>query len=62
MSIVSGYLVRTILTTTLLVLGVLLALAALFEFIGELDDAGGGYGALQALLFAGLRLPQPRTE
>ena len=62
MSIVSGYLVRTILTTTLLVLGVLLALAALFEFIGELDDAEGGYGALQALLFAGLRLPQLAFE
>ena len=62
MSIVSSYLVRTILTTTLLVLGVLLALAGLFEFIGELDDTEGSYGAMQALLFAGLRLPQLAFE
>ena len=62
MSIVSSYLVRTILKTTLLVLGVLLALAGLFEFIGELDDAEGSYGAMQALLFAGLRLPQLAFE
>lgn len=62
MRIVSIYLMRTILTTTLLVLGVLLALAGLFEVIGELDDAGGDYGTMQALLFAALRMPQLAFE
>ncbi len=62
MNILSVYLMRTILTTTLLVLGVLLALAGLFEVIGELDDAGDKYGAMQALLFAALRMPQLAFE
>ena len=38
MGILSGYLMRTILVSTLLVLMVLLALATLFEFIGELHS------------------------
>ena len=62
MNILSVYLMRTILTTTLLVLGVLLALAGLFEFIGELGDSAGDYGTMQALLFAALRMPQLAFE
>jgi lipopolysaccharide export system permease protein len=58
MGILSGYLMRTILASTLLVLMVLLALATLFEFIGELDDTMGDYGIAQALLYSLLRLPQ----
>jgi len=58
MSILSGYLMRTILTSTLMVLMVLLALATLFEFIGELDNTMGDYGIPQALLFSVLSLPQ----
>lgn len=58
MSILSGYLMRTILASTLLVLMVLLALATLFEFIGELDNKMGDYGVPQALMYSILRLPQ----
>ena len=55
--LLSQYLMRTILTTTALVLVVLLALAGLFEFIAELDDIEGSYRTPQAILFAALRLP-----
>jgi lipopolysaccharide export system permease protein len=58
MGILSGYLMRTIISSTLLVLMVLLALATLFEFIGELDNKMGDYGVPQALLYSVLRLPQ----
>ena len=58
MSILSAYLMRTILASTLLVLAVLLALATLFEFIGELDNKMGDYGIPQALMYSVLRLPQ----
>ena len=53
---------RTILISTLLVLGVLLALASLFEFIGELDNTMGDYGIPQALLYSVFRLPQMAFE
>ncbi len=53
---------RAILTSTLLVMLVLLALAGLFEFIGQLDSAQGNYGIPEALLFALLRLPQLSFE
>lgn len=62
MGILTAYLLRTILTSTLLVLLVLLALAGLFEFIGQLDSVQGDYGIPQALLFAALRLPQLSFE
>jgi lipopolysaccharide export system permease protein len=62
MSILTVYLLRTILTSTLLVLMVLLALAGLFEFIGQLDNVGGNYGVPQALMFSVLRLPQLSFE
>jgi len=58
MGILSGYLMRTILVGTLMVLMVLLALATLFEFIGELDNKMGDYGVPQALIYSILRLPQ----
>jgi len=56
-TILSQYLMRTILTSTALVLVVLLALAGLFDFIAELDDTQGGYQMPQVILFAALRLP-----
>ena len=62
MSLLSKYLMRVILTSTLLVLLVLLALAVLFEFIGQVDDVQGDFGIPQALLFAVLRLPQLSFE
>ncbi|MBJ89213.1 MAG: LPS export ABC transporter permease LptG [Woeseia sp.] len=62
MSVLSLYLMRTILMSTLLVVLVLLALAGLFEFIGQLDATEGQYGIFQALLFSLLRLPQLAFE
>ena len=62
MGILSGYLMRSILSSTLLVMLVLLALAGLFEFISELEDTRGNYGIPQALLFSALRLPQLSFE
>ena len=62
MSLLATYLMRSILLSTLLVLLVLLALAGLFEFIGQLDTTQGNYQIPQALLFALLRLPQLSFE
>ena len=42
--ILRGYLFRTILGTTALVLAVLLSLGAFIEFIGQLDDIEGRHG------------------
>ncbi len=62
MGILSGYLMRTILASTMLVLMVLLGLATLFEFIGELDNKMGDYGIPQALMYSVLRLPQLASQ
>ncbi|MDJ0750310.1 MAG: LPS export ABC transporter permease LptG [Woeseiaceae bacterium] len=62
MSILSQYLLRTILASTALVLLVLLALAGLFEFIAELDDIKGDYQTPQAILYTALRLPNLAFE
>lgn len=62
MGVLSGYLMRTILASTMLVLMVLLGLAALFEFIGELDNKMGDYGIPQALMYSVLRLPQLASQ
>jgi lipopolysaccharide export system permease protein len=60
--ILTQYLMRTILSTTALVLLVLLALAGLFEFIAELDDTQGDYQTPQVVLYSLLRLPQLAFE
>jgi lipopolysaccharide export system permease protein len=60
--ILSQYMMRTILTSTALVLVVLLALAGLFEFIAELDDTSGNYQTPQAILYTALRLPNLAFE
>jgi lipopolysaccharide export system permease protein len=62
MGLLSSYLMRSILTSTLLVMMVLLALAGLFEFISQLENTQGNYGMPQALLFAALRMPQLSFE
>ncbi len=51
------YMMRTILASTALVMVVLLALAGLFEFIGQLDDIQNDFQTPQAILFALLRMP-----
>ena len=62
MGLLSAYLMRSILISTVLVLVVLLVLAGLFEFISQLEDTQGNYGVPQALLFTLLRLPQLSFE
>ncbi len=62
MGLLSSYLMRSILISTLLVMMVLLALAGLFEFISQLENTQGNYGVPQALLFAALRMPQLAFE
>jgi lipopolysaccharide export system permease protein len=62
LSLLTGYLMRAILASTMLVLLVFLALAGLFEFIGQLESTQGNYGIPEALLFAALRLPQLSYE
>ena len=62
MGLLSSYLMRSILLSTLMVLVVLLMLAGLFEFISQLEDTRGNYGVPQALLFTLLRLPQLSFE
>ncbi len=55
--ILSQYMMRTILASTALVMVVLLALAGLFEFIGQLDDVQNDYQTPQAILYTVLRMP-----
>lgn len=62
MDLLTRYLMRTIVLSTFLVLLVLLALAILFEFIGQLDNVQGEFGIPQALLYAALRVPQLAFE
>ncbi len=62
MSLLTTYLMRTILSGTAMVLLVLLSLAGLFEFISQLEESQGDYGVPQALMFAALRLPQLSFE
>jgi lipopolysaccharide export system permease protein len=58
MGVLGRYIARTVLGYTALVMLVLLALGALFLFIGQQDDIGtGNYTATQALMFVGLNLP-----
>jgi lipopolysaccharide export system permease protein len=61
-SILSQYMMRTIVASTVLVLVVLLALAGLFEFIAELEDLQNDYEAPQAILYTALRLPNLAYE
>jgi lipopolysaccharide export system permease protein len=62
MGLLTGYLMRTIIASTAMVLLVLLSLGALFEFIPQLEDIQGGYGVPQALIYTLLRLPQLSFE
>ena len=58
MGVLGRYVIRTVLVYTLVVMAVLLALGALFMFIGQQNDIGvGNYTASRALLFVALNLP-----
>jgi len=61
-SILSKYLMRTIVMGSALVLFVLLAIAGLFEFIAEIDDVRGDYQTPEAILYTLLRLPNLAFE
>jgi len=61
-SILSQYMMRTIVASTALVMVVLLALAGLFEFIAELEDLRNDYEAPQAILYTAFRLPNLAFE
>ena len=61
-AILTQYMMRTIIASTVLVLIVLLALAGLFEFIGELDDTRAAYQTPQVILYSALRLPNLAFE
>ena len=61
-SILSQYMMRTIIASSVLVMDVLLALAGLFEFIAELEDLQNDYEAPQAILYTALRLPNLAFE
>lgn len=59
MGIVRGYLARSIIGTTALVLAVLLSLGCFIEFVGQLDDVGvGQYGILQGIAYALMKAPE----
>ena len=59
MRLLDRYLARQVLWYTLLVMGVLVTLAALFVFIDQQDDVGvGSYGMLEALFVTALMVPQ----
>lgn len=58
MTLLDRYLVRQILGYTLLVMGVLMTLSALFIFLGQQDDVGvGTYSMGDALFYTFLNLP-----
>lgn len=63
MSLIVRYIGKTVLLNTLLVLLVLVALTALFSFIGELDDVGKGkYDVITAAIYVLLRVPGTAYE
>ncbi len=63
MTMLDRYLLRTIGGSVLMVMAVFLTLGGLFLFIGQQDDIGvGTYGAIDALVFVLLNLPQQAWE
>src|SRR5215208_7900019 len=58
-SILSRYVIRAVIGTTLLVMLVLLVLSGLYLFITQQDEIGiGTYSLPDALMFVGLNLPK----
>jgi lipopolysaccharide export system permease protein len=58
MNLLASYIVSSILRATALVALVLVAVASVVEFVGQLDDVGlGSYGLPQALAYVALRIP-----
>jgi len=58
MSVLAGYIIRSILRSVGLVLTVLVCVATLFSFVSQLDDIGdANFGAREAVAFVILRIP-----
>ena len=57
-TILTRYLIKSVMMNVLSVMFVLLSITMLYEFISQLDNITGNYNALDAFLFALLRLPQ----
>ena len=63
MRIIDGYIARTVVANTLLVLAVLMAMFTFFAVIDELGDVGrGSYGALDAVAYVFQTLPRRTFE
>ncbi|MGO9716731.1 MAG: LPS export ABC transporter permease LptG [Steroidobacteraceae bacterium] len=63
MNLLDRYLYRTVIVYTMMAMGVLLTLGGLFLFISQQSDIGiGEYGAVDALLFTFMNLPQQAFE
>ncbi|HYQ39085.1 MAG TPA: LPS export ABC transporter permease LptG [Pseudomonas sp.] len=62
MGMLDRYIGRNVLFSILAVLGVILGLALLFDFIDELGDMSGDYGVPQAVRFVLLSIPQRTYE
>ncbi len=63
MNILDRYLMRTVISFTLMVMAALLTLGTLFLYISEQRDVGtGSYGALDAFLYTMLNIPQTIFE
>ncbi len=63
MNLLGRYLAATVIGASLIALLILVSLEAVFAFVDESGDIGrGGYGAMQALLYIVLRMPQRAYE
>ena len=59
MSVLAGYVIRSILRSVGLVLTVLVGVATLFSFVSQLDDIGeANFGSREAILFVILQIPR----
>ena len=61
--VLDRYIAKTVLSGCALACVLMLSIFAFVDFVGQLDDVGtGDYGALQAMIFVLLRLPQRLYE
>ena len=61
-TILSKYIIKSILVSVFLVMAVLLSITMLYEFITQLGNLQGNFGVTEAFVFSLLRLPQLTFE
>ena len=61
-TILSKYIIKSILVGVFLVMAVLLSITMLYEFISQLGNLQGNFGVTEAFVFSLLRLPQLTFE